>query len=368
MKKIFCIYFNVCLFLIGNFSPLGASTEGERKSNINSIGLEYLNYNPVNDYILGPGDELLVSISRDLPELVSRVIIDGEGTIYLPRLKRIYVSGLSVNELNNTLNEAFKKYVKFPSVETLVVGYRSISVTVEGEVGSPGMIFLLGAIAGGYDNKKDETSRENKFFFPTVFDAIREAGGITEFSDITDIKVIRKNNLSNGGGKIIASLNFDEVLNTNDKSNNIRIYDSDVIRINRLDKPNNSLLKKGSLSQINKKTIDVFVVGRVKVPGSTTVSSASVLTDSIAMAGGTKVLKGPLTFIRINSDGTIDKRKFGYRSRAKRGSYKNPYLKEGDLIVIGDSLFSSSSEVISEITSPFTGIFSTYALFKAFNE
>ncbi|MBO6979399.1 MAG: polysaccharide biosynthesis/export family protein [Prochlorococcus marinus XMU1428] len=360
MKKIFCIYFNVCLFLIGNFSPLGASTEGERKSNINSIGLEYLNYNPVNDYILGPGDELVVSISRDLPDLESRVIIDGEGTIYLPRLKRIYVSGLSVNELNNTLNEAFKKYVKNPSVETLVVGYRSISVTVEGEVSNPGMIFLLGAVS--------ETSTQNKFFFPTVFDAIREAGGITEFSDITDIKVIRKNNLSNGGGKIIASLNFDEVLNTNNKSNNIRIYDSDVIRINRLDKPNNSLLKKASLSQINKKTIDVFVVGRVKVPGNTKVSSASVLTDSIAMAGGTKVLSGPLTFIRIKSDGTIDKRKFGYKSRAKRGSYKNPYLKEGDLIILGDSLFSSSSEVISEITSPFTGIFSTYALFKAFNE
>ena len=122
------------------------------------------------------------------------------------------------------------------------------------------------------------------------------------------------------------------------------------------------------MSQINKKTIDVFVVGRVKVPGTTTVSSASVLTDSIALAGGTKVLRGPLTFIRINSDGTIDKRKFGYRSKAKRGSYKNPFLKDGDLIVIGDSLFSASSEVITEITSPFTGIFTTYALFKAFNE
>ena len=39
-------------------------------------------------------------------------------------------------------------------------------------------------------------------FFPTVFDAIRSSGGITQFSDLTSIRVIRKNNLSDGGGKM----------------------------------------------------------------------------------------------------------------------------------------------------------------------
>ena len=289
-NKISFLYFNFCLFILSNFCPLYASSEIE-ENNLNNIGLEYLKKIPSNDYILGPGDQLVINVSRDIPELASVVTIDGEGTIYLPRLKRIYVQGLSVNELNATLTEAYKSYVKFPSIETVVQSYRPISVSVQGEVGDPGMIFLSGAFLG---ISQQPSTNDNKFFFPTLFDAIREAGGITVFSDLTDIQVIRENNLSNGGGKIVANINFQEVINSNNKSNNIRIYDSDIIRVKRLDKPNNSLLKKASLSQINKKIINVFVVGRVKRPGSTPVSSASVLSDSIVMAGGTKVLKGSL--------------------------------------------------------------------------
>ena len=35
------------------------------------------------------------------------------------------------------------------------------------------------------------------------------------------------------------------------------------------------------------------------------------------MAGGTKVMKGPVTFVRFNNDGTIDKRKFQFKRKAK---------------------------------------------------
>ena len=83
------------------------------------------------------------------------------------------------------------------------------------------------------------------------------------------------------------------------------------------------------------------------------------------MAGGAKVLKGPTTFVRFNNDGTIDRRKFNLNRRAKRGSYKHPLLKEGDLIIIGESLLTSTNQVLTEITSPFLGIFSTYGLVKA---
>ena len=48
----------------------------------------------------------------------------------------------------------------------------------------------------------------NSPFFSTVFDAIRSSGGITQFSDLTSIKVIRKNSISNGGGKIQTTINF----------------------------------------------------------------------------------------------------------------------------------------------------------------
>ena len=43
--------------------------------------------------------------------------------------------------------------------------------------------------------------------FPTVFDAIKSAGGITTYSDLSSIEIIRKNSISNGGGKIKKNVN-----------------------------------------------------------------------------------------------------------------------------------------------------------------
>ena len=80
-----------------------------------------------------------------------------------------------------------------------------------------------------------------------------------------------------------------------------------------------------------------------------------------------KVLKGPARFLRYNNDGSIDERQFRYESSAKRGSYKNPFLKNGDVIMITNSTFYIINEVIDEGTSPFKGIFSFYGAYKIIN-
>ena len=140
-------------------------------------------------------------------------------------------------------------------------------------------------------------------------------------------------------------------------SQNIRIYDSDIIKIKRNQNANTNLLAKAILSKLNPKFIKVFVSGRVKRPGFQSVSRVSVLSDAIDMAGGAKIVRGPVTFIRFNPDGTIDKRKMRL-TKNKRGQFSNPNLRDGDLITL-------TNEVLTEITSPFQGIFSTYALIKA---
>ena len=86
------------------------------------------------------------------------------------------------------------------------------------------------------------------------------------------------------------------------------------------------------------------------------------------MAGGAKVIKGPLTFIRFNNDGSIDKRKFSYNKNAKRGSYRNPLLRESDLLIIGDNFLTQTNEVLTEVTKPFVSFFSVYGLYKAFSD
>ena len=86
------------------------------------------------------------------------------------------------------------------------------------------------------------------------------------------------------------------------------------------------------------------------------------------MAGGAKALKGQVRFIRFRNDGSIDKRIFKHNPKIKRGSFKNPLLRNGDVIHIGRGAVASINEVVSEVTSPFTGVFSTYGLLKAISD
>ena len=337
-----------------------------------SIGSDYLKKLPNQDYIIGPGDRLSINVARDYvdqkgnPELLSKGIVDGEGTINLPKLNRVYVRGLSINELKSLLNKEYKKFVKYPSVEIEVIDYRPIRIFVQGEVANPGAQTLPGSISISMSKSKNIYTDNN--FFPTVFDAIRESGGITQYSDLSNVQVIRMANLSSGGGKISTILNFKDVLTVGDESQNIRIYDGDIINIRKTKFQDKQLFGKASHSNLNPKFLEVSVYGRVKNPGTIKVPRSGVLSDAIDIAGGTKVLKGPLTYLRFNNDGTIEKRKFRYNKRAKRGTVKNPYLAEGDLIVIGESALSVSTEIINEITAPFASFYSAYGLYKLLND
>ena len=88
-----------------------------------------------------------IIISRDYPELNSTVLVNGEGQINLPLLKKVFVSDLTLNELTVLLNDAFKEFVKYPELEVYVSQYRPIKIMLEGEVENPGLHYLNGALS-----------------------------------------------------------------------------------------------------------------------------------------------------------------------------------------------------------------------------
>ena len=380
----FFYFLLIILFFSGNNSSLIYAQVSEEKNNLTkSLGVDYLKNLPGFNYILGPGDTINIVVSREYPELTTTTTVDGEGTIFIPKLNRVFVKDLSVNELNEILNEAYKKFINYPEVEIQINKYRPVRVFVKGEVESPGIKTLSGSIDLAnemaldlIDNiprnpNNESVARQNNrnYFFPTVFDAIRKSEGITEYSDLSNVQIIRKNNLSKGGGQITTYLNFNELLTVGDGSQNIRIYDGDIIKVNKTtNKVDNNVLRKAALSNLNPKFLNVSVYGRVNAPGNIRIARSAVLTDAIDIAGGIKALKGPLTYIKFNNDGTIEKRKFSFRRNAKRGSYKNPVLTSGDLIVVGNNAFNITSEIIDDITKPFRGIITTYALVKAISD
>ncbi len=368
------------------FAPL---VEAFEEKNVPYINKNYLKKLPSRDYIFGPGDFIKVIVSRDLPELDTLALIDGEGTITLPKLKRVFVKDLSISELINVLNEAYEEYVNYPNIEVEVIEYRPIRVFVKGEVKYPGVEILNGSLAlkdelmKKLERDKIELSNANNFaisnknrstglvngtkYFPTVFDAIRQSGGITRYADLTNIQVIRNNNISKGGGKISTFLNFEKAIINGDNTNNIRIYDQDTIVIRRNETPNDFIFKQAINSKLNPKFMDIYVSGRVRNPGKINLPITATLNDALNLAQ-TSVLKGPIEFIRVENDGNFVKKNIRYRKRSKRGSYNNPHLKQGDLIFVGESLFTTTSAVIDEVTSPFAGLFSAYGLYKAITD
>ena len=347
-----------------------------------------------NDYILGPGDSVLVEL-LDVPEYSGVFTIGPAGTIYLPRLRSLSVEGLTVEELRYVLTQQFGAYVRDPQVFVSPTAYRPIRVYIGGEVARPGYYYLTGqqsAVGIGAANSSEfiniATSRNsfntkgtvgpatggkpriggvqinNGLRLPTVFDALRSAGGVTPFSNLSDVSITRKRPSSSGGGKMRTSLNFLSLITEGNESQNIRLFDGDTVVVARSPVELREQIIKAGQTNLSPDFVQVFVTGRVREPGTKILPQGASLDQALASAGGQKLIRGQVEFIRFNRDGTTQQRKFFVGGANPAGSYKNPILMPGDVVRVNDSPLSATFNVLSEITGPAVGIFSIYSLFN----
>ena len=371
------------------------------KSKFN-LDTDYFENKPSTEYILGPGDRIsITSLQFELDKILNlsdienqvvvpsnsdleykkrfSYLVNGDGRISLPRVKDIYVEGLTIDELTFLLTKRFSQYFINPEINVEILTYRDIEVYLEGEVATPGLYTLPGQYFNPLstndlsqlfrnidDPKPTKVTSEKPLIsiFPKLYDAIKFSGGITSYSDLTKIEIIRRNTISNGGGKIKAKIDFLEFINYGDDKNNVRLYDGDIIKIPKSNVELTKQLSKAIKTNLSPQFINVLVAGRVEQPGKLTLNRSNTLTDAIEITGGIKVVSGPIFFYRYSAEGLIDKRRFRYKANSKRGSYKNPILRNGDVIIVGKSGFNKTTELLKEVTQPFLGINATYELIE----
>jgi len=240
--------------------------------------------------------------------------------------------------------------VKNPQLYVRPVGYRPIRIYVGGEVRRPGYYTLRGLEVlsdEGQDSSQQvaqslkptepttglqpprtgtaapalgNTAESNKQAFPTVFDAIRAAQGISPFSDLAAVQVTRKQPLSAGGGRIRTNLNFLSLITEGDESQNIRLFDGDVVSVGKSPVVLRDQLIRAGRTNLSPQFINVFVTGRVNTPGSISLQQGYSLNQAISVAGGVKLLKGKVEFLRFLSDGKTDRRTFSYSANAANAS------------------------------------------------
>jgi len=123
------------------------------------------------EYRLGPGDKLRVEVYRE-PQLSQSLQVRPDGKITLPLVGDVTAAGQTSIELRDALAASLKEYVTNPVVTVIVTDALAAQVYVLGEVSSPGAQIMQGPM--------------------TVLQALAQAGGLKEFANKGDIRVLRK--------------------------------------------------------------------------------------------------------------------------------------------------------------------------------
>ncbi|HOL50417.1 MAG TPA: SLBB domain-containing protein, partial [bacterium] len=170
MKK---IIFSLLLMMIAT----GISCGEELKvfgqdffSNVNLSGVEFSRFIP-DKYYLGPGDQIEISV-WGVTEFRQQMEIDREGSIIVPRIGKIYLSGKNLIQAKKYLQDIFSRTYRDIKLELTLVKPRQITVFVMGEVVKPGTYAIT-------------TSS-------SILEILGLAGGITERGSMRKVSIVHR--------------------------------------------------------------------------------------------------------------------------------------------------------------------------------
>lgn len=125
---------------------------------------------PPPDYVIGPDDQLSVVFWRE-KDMSSDVVVRPDGKITLPLLNDVHAAGLTPEALRVLLTQAATRFVEAPNVSVAVKQINSRKVFITGQVAKPSPYPLNGPM--------------------TVLQLITVAGGLLEYADADNIRVLR---------------------------------------------------------------------------------------------------------------------------------------------------------------------------------
>ena len=155
------------------------------------------------NYVLGPGDEIIIDI-WGASENSIRQTISPEGSISIPGLGMISLNGMNIADARGYLKSELSRIYadEGNQIQVTLGNTRSIKVNVMGEVMVPGT-YTLSA-------------------FASVFHALYNAGGISDLGSLRDIKVVRN-------GKTVANVDVYEYILQGKTEGNINLREGDVV-------------------------------------------------------------------------------------------------------------------------------------------
>jgi polysaccharide biosynthesis/export protein len=161
------------LFLLSMAAPVGAQQGSGAAAARPAPTAGGVNVPP--DYRLVVGDKLRIEVYKDAA-LSQSVQIRPDGKITLPYIGDMPAAGMTPTALRDSITQSLKEYIASPTVTVMVVETQPQTVSVLGEVNSPGVHPLKHQM--------------------TVLDALAAAGGFGDFANTK--KILIKRNVKNG--------------------------------------------------------------------------------------------------------------------------------------------------------------------------
>jgi len=155
------------------------------------------------DYALGPGDELLIRAWGKI-DLDSRVTVDRNGQVYLPRIGTLNVAGLRYDQLEGYLHAAISALFKDFELNVALGQLRSIQIFVLGNARQPGA-YTVGSLS-------------------TLVNALFASGGPSATGSMRHIQLRR-------GNQVMAEFDVYDLVQKGDKSHDVPLLPGDVIYI-----------------------------------------------------------------------------------------------------------------------------------------
>jgi polysaccharide export outer membrane protein len=187
-----------------------AGCSGQKVKTLDSSELtQASSMEPVQKYLIGPGDQLSVFVWGD-SELSTQVVVRPDGLISTPLVEDLQASGRTPTELARSLEHELSTFVKNPKVTVSVnqfVGQYTEQVRVVGQAARPQAIpFRQGM---------------------TLLDVIIAVGGLTEYAAGNKASIVRQIN----GKTEQFRVKLDDLIRDGDISANAKMLPGDVLII-----------------------------------------------------------------------------------------------------------------------------------------
>lgn len=160
-----------------------------------------------DDYVIGSGDTLQISVWKEPEASVPTATVRPDGKITVPLIKEVQVAGLTPPQAEQIITDRLSKFITDPNVTVVVATINSKKVYIVGAARKEGPLpYTYGM---------------------TVLQALSEAGGLTDYAKRKKIYILRTEN----GREYQLDFNYDEVVKGQSMEQNIVLMPGDTVVI-----------------------------------------------------------------------------------------------------------------------------------------